>query len=125
MTSPAGPPSVPMPSPQQMAIISLTEDIATWLEECARGGRLSHRLRMADQLRSGAWRSMPRRRGAPADVARGRSRPGATALQAHALRPMGNREEPQITVAEELAGGANAALLLIESTDTDHQVALR
>ena len=71
--TPAGPPPVPMPSAQQMAIIDLTEDIATWLETCARGGRLSHRLRMADQLRSGAWRSMRRRRGAPGDIARARA----------------------------------------------------
>jgi hypothetical protein len=62
-----------MPTAQQMAIIDLIEDIATWLEESARGGRLSHRLRMADQLRTGAWRSMRRRRGAPADVARARA----------------------------------------------------
>jgi hypothetical protein len=72
MTTPAGAPPEPVPTAQQMAIIDLTEDIATWLEECARGGRLSHRLRMADQLRSGAWRSMLRRRGAPGDVARAR-----------------------------------------------------
>ena len=51
----------------------LVEDIAVWLETCARGGRLGQRMRMAEQLRTGAWRTMPRRRGAPADVARARA----------------------------------------------------
>jgi hypothetical protein len=64
-TDPGAPPA---PTAQQLAIITLIEDIATWLEECARGGRLGHRIRMADQLRSGAWKSMPQRRTAPRDV---------------------------------------------------------
>ena len=65
MTIPGLPPA---PTAHQMAIITLIDDIATWLEESARGGRLGHRIQMADQLRSGAWKSMPRRRTAPRDV---------------------------------------------------------
>jgi hypothetical protein len=53
---------------QAAQLRQLIEDIALWIERCAVGGRLSHRARMADQLRSGEWLSMPARRTAPHDI---------------------------------------------------------
>lgn len=52
----------------------ILEDIAAWIEDCARAGHLSDRLTMADQLRSGDWRTMAPRRGAPQDVVIERAR---------------------------------------------------